>query len=348
MSVRKYLVAISFICLLSVISAACCFQKTWRQQSIQPLTYFIHDEIIINRPSWITSINDAHRAWNGVYKLFSDPYGGRTSVQGFNQDGVNSVFLTSGLGFDPAGTSHTGRSGCNVFETDLGFNESTVFSTSDTNVVIDLQSIATHEFGHFAILLHVRCPSGSVMLKKYNPHIHGITWRTLHFCDGLGIWVANLLPACLPATGICFPSFFALAAFDNTDDENETTANTFGNSNEELIQIWDGDPTLQSNSDAVGDFYARMADDWRNGGSLAASEVFTSARYQELDTQIISRVYANASIPLRADIDNVRTHLQGKIGQTLLNVFTSDLVKNYPSGGGGGGGTGECTTCRLK
>lgn len=149
------------------------------------------------------------------------------------------------------------------------------------------------------------------------------------------------LSVLLSEIGICFPSFFTVLAFDDTDDEDQGSAKPFAENVDELIQIWNGDSTLRSNSDAVGDFYARVADDWRNGGTWANSEVFTSTRYDDINLQVISQAYQSASLDLRADLDGLRSHLAGKVGLSLAQIFTGDLRK-YASGGGLRG----CTDCK--
>lgn len=284
--------------------AGCCFQTEFRRQSTRPLTYYIHSGI---NSDWFTHIRRAADTWNGTYSMFT--YGGVTGASGYVNDGVNSIFMTRFQ--NPATLARVqfpSWGGCTLYETDMGWSDQHSWGTDTIIGRYDVETVALHEFGHYGILLHVRCPSGAVMLPTYQGLL-----RSRHFCDGLGMWVVNVLPACIPATGVCFPSFFSQVAFNDTDDEESSTANTMQENVDELIQIWDGDGTLRSNADSLGDFYSRVLDDWRNGGSWAYSEVFTSARYNDMDAQIISRVYASASGALRADLDNLRGVLQSKI-----------------------------------
>ena len=175
-------------------------------------------------------------------------------------------------------------------------------------------------------------------------------------CDAFGMWVSNVLPPCFPAMGICFPSFFgfALNAFDRLDQQQQQVVGPFEEHTDELIQIWDGDTTLQSAADSVGEVYANLALDFDNGHLSPWQYTFSQAGYNEIDAQIISRVYSSASSPLRADLDALRAHLQSKVGLTFGDIFGGDLDQ-YPGnpgepiepapptectycGGGGGGG----------
>ncbi|HEX5759082.1 MAG TPA: matrixin family metalloprotease [Thermoanaerobaculia bacterium] len=325
----------------SLTLGACCFLRPGWMQRYRPLTYMIHGSIPLG---WVGSITTASGTWNGVWQLFN--YGGYGGGGGnWIADGANSVFVRSTGFASPAVLAAVSFPGidpapgvCGLTDTDMGFNSNHPWSTNPSSFQVDVESVALHEFGHYGLLGHVVCPQSAVMYRSIS---YGQVKRSLRACDSLGMWVANVVPECWVLTGICFPSFSFLKAFDNVDDEDQGTTDPFKQYNEELIQIWLGDSTLRTNADNVGSFYSNLLDDWRNGGSLAYSYSFTSSRYQEIDNQIISRVYASASSGLRQRLAGVRLNLQGKIGMSIGNVFGMDIEEYPPAGGyerpGGGG-----------
>jgi hypothetical protein len=323
---------------LLVTITGCCFLRPGWVQRFRPLTYTLHSSI---SSAWAPSIANASTTWNGVFPLFTYAgYNGQASGN-FQVDGRNSVFQASLPNPTALGTTRgtPDQGTCGFIDTDFGFNNNVPWSsTTPFSWQYDVESTALHELGHFGQLGHVICPSSSVMVDFLNP---GTMKRSLRACDSLGMRLTNAIPECYILTGICFPSFFAVQAFDDSDDEDQGTVDPFGSYYDEMTQIWKGDATLRANSDSLGDFYSRMLDDWRNGGTLADSEYFTSARYQELDTKIISRMYTSASTSLRQRLNSVRSVLQGKIGRRLSATFGSDVRLSKPAGGyeppGGGG-----------
>ncbi|HEX2060298.1 MAG TPA: hypothetical protein VHK90_06125, partial [Thermoanaerobaculia bacterium] len=227
---------------------------------------------------------------------------------------------------------------CGITDTDMGWSTAKSFSTSGAQY--DVKTVALHEFGHYGVLDHVSCPSNSFMVASYRG-----TRRSLAGCDRLGMRVANNSPRCKKATGACRPSFFGLtAAFDHLDDEDQGAVAPMSRNVEELNLIWQGDSTLRASSDSVGSFYDSLLEDWYDGGTAADYEIFTSARYAELDAQIISRIYASASTQLRGDLDLLRQHLQTKIGQRIGDLFDIDVVR-WPTIQPPGGDCGTQKVC---
>lgn len=335
---RSFRMAVVFTCAFSL--GACCFLRPGFIQRFRPLSYVINGSV---PSSWQSAITTAGNTWNGVYTTFSFGGYGGGSVN-WVSDGVNSVFSRSTGFSSPAVLAavrfmgfHPPDSGCGISDTDMGFNVNHPWSLNPSSFQIDVQSVALHEFGHYGWLSHVSCPQSSVMVRTLSV---GQIKRNLRFCDSLGWWVTNNAFECWALTGICFPSFSFLKAFDDVGDEDQGTTEPFEHYHEELLQIWQGDSTLRTNADDVGAFYADLLDNWRNGGNLASSYTFTSARYQEIDSQIISRVYSSASSGLKSKLNGVRNHLQGKIGLTIGSIFSSD-VEQYPPAGGYEGPGGE-------
>lgn len=346
---RSNLTRLLTLGVVAALASACCFLHPFHRQSTRPLTYRTHGSI---PAAWIAPITAAGNTWNGVYNLFTNGGGGGGPT--YANDGINSIFrfaftnpsVLAAVGF-PGSTT------CGLTDTDMGWATAWAFSTTGGNP--DVQTVALHEFGHYGILLHVSCPRSAVMYPAYS----GIR-RNPTGCDAFGMWVSNVLPSCFPAMGICFPSFFgfALNAFDRLDQQQQQVVGPFEEHTDELIQIWDGDTTLQSAADSVGEVYANLALDFDNGHLSPWQYTFSQAGYNEIDAQIISRVYASASSPLRADLDALRAHLQSKVGLTFGDIFGGDLDQ-YPGnpgepiepppptectycGGGGGGGGGNC------
>ncbi len=300
----------------AALVTGCCFLKTFERQAVRPVTYRTHSSIPAH---WIPAINSAHASWNVSWNMFN--YGGGGGSGTFANDGINSIFMFAFLNpFILAGVQRPGMSGCSITDTDMGWSTGHVFSTTGAN--IDVQTVAVHELGHYGRLQHVSCPSNAVMFPAYT----GLR-RNLTGCDAFGMFVANLLPTCFPAMGICFPSFFgfSLNAFDALEQQDQQTVSPFEVHTDELQQIWDGDNTLRASSDSLGDFYSKIAQDYQNGYSPPSSEYFTAGRYAELDALIIERVYASASTPLRADLDALRVRLQSRIGLSFAQIFTNDL-----------------------
>ncbi len=333
---------------VAALASACCFLHSFHRQNTRPLTYRTHGGI---PAAWITPINSAATTWNGVYNLFT--YGGGGGGPTYVNDGINSIFRFTFTNPNVlAAVGFPGSTTCGLTDTDMGWSTGHTFST--TGAQYDVQTVALHEFGHYGILLHVSCPRSAVMYPSYS----GVR-RNLTGCDAFGMWVSNVLPSCFPAMGICFPSFFsfALNAFDRLDQQAQQVVGPFEEHTDELLQIWDGDTTLQAASDSVGEFYANLALDFDNGHNSPYEQVFTQARYNEIDSQIIGRVYASSSYPLRGDLDALRAHLQSKIGLNFGQIFGGDLDQypgnpgqpiepDPPSGctscGGGGGGGEPC------
>ncbi len=317
----------------------CCFLRIPLRQDIRPLTYWRNTGVLA---AWETQFVSAHKRWNTVFNLFT--FGGQTTRDLDPTDGVNVIAMTT-FTKDPTTLAEVFPRRfvlpCRVSDTDMGINRNMPWSTSGATDAFDLETTIVHEFGHYGVLFHVICPKTSVMVAEQRL---GEIKRDLTICDALGMWVANVIPECLPATGICFPSFFAQAAFDDTDDEDQPSVDPMQKNADELIQIWNGSATLRANADSVGDLYARILDNWRKGGTAGSSVFFTTERYQEIDSKIISVIYAGASTPLRADLDNLRSHLQGKIGLTLQEIYGGDM-QIYSSFSGGDGGR-VCDTCK--
>lgn len=307
---------------LVVVLSGCCFLHSFWSQGTRPLTYFIHTGV---PNGWVSPITSASSTWNGVYNLFT--YGGRGGGGAYADDGVNSVFMTffSDNRILAAVLPH---GGCLLHDTDMGWNANRSDFTTSGSGGVDVQTVALHEFGHYGILEHVICPGSSIMLPSYQ----GVR-RSPSGCDAFGMFVSNVLPTCYPAMGICFPSFFSFGAFDSLDGEDQQTLEPFEAHTDELIQIWNGNSALRSSADSVGDFYANLALDFENGYSTPWSYYFTLSRYNEIDSQIISPVYASASSALRADLNNLRSHLQSKIGLSFGQIFSGDL-EEYPNNPG--------------
>lgn len=309
---------------VAALFSACCFLHPFHRQIVRPLPYYTHSAI---PTAWISQINAAANTWNGVYDLFT--HGGGGGGPTYLNDDINSIFrfafsnpaVLAAVDFSSATT-------CGLSDTDMGWSTSHTFRTTGGNY--DVQTVALHEFGHYGILLHVSCPSNAVMYPTYS----GVR-RNLSGCDAFGMFATNVLPSCVPAMGICFPSFFgfALNAFDRLDHQEQQVVGPFEEHADELLQIWQGDATLRAVSDDVGEYYANLALDFDNGHNSPYTRVFTQARYNELNSQIINRVYTSASSPLRADLNNLRNYLQSRVGLTYGQIFAADLDQ-YPGNPG--------------
>jgi hypothetical protein len=328
-------------CATAIFVSACCFIHPFYKQENRPVVYRYHPSI---PGHWIPSIDSAANTWNGTINMFaSGGFGGGAT---YAPDGINSIFMTAFSNpFFLAAVGTPITDFCGIHDTDMGWSVNHPFFTN--GATYDVETVALHEFGHYGILGHVMCPSSAVMVPSYQ----GVRRNTTG-CDRFGMFVSNVLPECFPAMGICRPSFLfsALGAFSDLDEEDNITVEPFQEHRDELIQIWEGDSALRSSSDSVGSYYDSMADDYRNGGSAAHSNVFTWSKYWELDSQVISRVYQSASYGLRADIDAARQNLQSKIGLTYGQIFSGDIGQYEPTvyGGGGGiddGGGGDDDPC---
>ena len=320
-TLRKFIAA----CMAGTFVSACCFVHPFFRQETRPLTYRYHTSI----PStWVGPIDSAANSWNASYPMFRSGGGGGGPT--YSPDNINSIFryafvdsrILAAVDFPILNLAGV----CRFRDTDMGWSNNS-FSTTGAAGTYYVQTVALHEFGHYGWLGHVSCPSNAIMLPSYQ----GVR-RNPSGCDRLGMTVSNVISECYAAMGLCRISLFSLSsAFEDMNEESQAMVDPFQEHRDELLQIWDGDTALQSASDSVGSFYDQMADDWRNGLNTPYYQPFTLTRYNELNSQIIARVYQSASTPLRADLDALRQHLQSKIGLSLGAIFLGDIHRWEPA-----------------
>lgn len=215
-----------------------------------------------------------------------------------------------------------------VRDLDITINSTVNWSTADSvpSNAFDLQSTVLHEFGHFGVLGHVICPSNSVMKPTLVP---GVQKRSPKTCDNIGMGIARISNPCARWTGICIP--FLLGAF-NASEEDQVVTQRFATHQDELIQIWNGSSALRNASNSVGSYYSDLFADYLAGGTQAFGQTFTTARYNELNSEILTRIYNNGSSSLKNDINVLRTHLQGKTGRTIGGIFIPDTQPRNTNG----------------
>ncbi|MCE5265585.1 MAG: putative Ig domain-containing protein [Deltaproteobacteria bacterium] len=200
----------------------------WEDNKL-PLKYRINGA---NRPYWlpqetfVSTVQQGFQAWNDA--SCSDMefrYDGETgSVE--SRDEVNSVFWNStGAGMDNAlaiTTSWLNFNGDRMYDADLEINGSVSWSVSGGAAGFDLQSVITHEAGHFLSLsdLYTEADRGKTM---YGYLYEGDTSpRTLDGDDIAGIcsiYPANelaILTVSLPKSFVNVPYFQQLQAGGGT------------------------------------------------------------------------------------------------------------------------------------
>jgi hypothetical protein len=178
-----------------------------------PVPYWINEKglaSLANR-SEFAAIQDSFRTWQNVGSAnVSFVYRGATGIASAGRDGFNVVSFADTS--TPLGTStiaatlsffrrETGTDGVSrliIDEADIVFSPSLEFSTSAEVNKFDIQSVLTHEIGHFLGLDHSGLIS-SVMVPFGAPS--QLDQRTLAYDDIAGISEIYPNPAALPGAG---------------------------------------------------------------------------------------------------------------------------------------------------
>ncbi len=140
----------------------------------------------------LPAIQAATNTWNNASANFEFVYGGPTSKTSISMDGENSVIWVN---YDTGSVATTttwwfGTDTKTIVESDIVFNGLNInWGTDGSPTKMDVQSVATHEFGHWLQLLDLY---GSADSKKmmYGYISDGIIKRTLDTGDAAGIiWI---------------------------------------------------------------------------------------------------------------------------------------------------------------
>ncbi len=126
-------------------------------------------------------------AWNSPSAFkFSD--GGTTTAAAWGYDGANEIFWTYNLATGVLGQAWTWYSGSAILETDIGFNDNYAWGVGSAGT-FDIQSIASHELGHWLNLRDLY-GSGDSAKVMYGFGGAGQVKRTLDADDAAGIrWI---------------------------------------------------------------------------------------------------------------------------------------------------------------
>jgi len=225
----------------SIVVAGCC----WNYGGLRPPNAVNFYKISTNiESSWHSAITNAGNTW-GVF-LNTGTTSDDVGLDGARVVGTalydNPYVLAAALPIAVGGDS-----GCDMTEQDIGFNLDHAWSTASTTPAgwYDVESVALHEFGHWHLLFHVMCPSGSVMVPKYAG-----TRRSLSVCDTAGLLASRVTPDCWRSMGACFGLgyLFGLFGFGDSLESNEMTIVDHTN---ELLQIIEGDPALSGTLDQL-------------------------------------------------------------------------------------------------
>ncbi len=137
-----------------------------------------------------SAIQAAASTWNTAGARFSFNYTGTTSVASYGYDGTNQVLFRN---FGTGGTIGLTYVWYNpttkiIVECDMELNDYYKWSTESGAVAgcFDVQTIATHEFGHFLCLKDLYDPADSAKIM-YGYGATGVIKRTLHADDIAGI-----------------------------------------------------------------------------------------------------------------------------------------------------------------
>ncbi len=134
----------------------------------------------------VTTVNSAASTWDAETAKTVFQYTGSTTRTAGKRDGYNVVDFGSYRSGVIAVTMFW-VSGTSMVEIDLRFNTYYKWSTTGESTKMDLQNIATHEFGHWAGLDDIY-DSAHSWLTMYGYSNYGITYqRTLCPGDVLGL-----------------------------------------------------------------------------------------------------------------------------------------------------------------
>ncbi len=120
------------------------------------------------------AINAAANTWNNAGANFAFQYGGGSGVTSSGQDGKNVVHWENMGNSTTLAESTWWYNGDQIVEADLRFNDYYTWDATGapSSNEVDLQSVATHEFGHWLSLGHdtdPKCPNASpIMCASYN------------------------------------------------------------------------------------------------------------------------------------------------------------------------------------
>ncbi|MFY9574658.1 MAG: matrixin family metalloprotease, partial [Blastocatellia bacterium] len=160
-----------------------CFCTGGRRHGNFPtVTFSMNGNVPANfRPHIVQAEGTWTAASLGSIQILNGP---ATGNPGFNVDGQNVIdFFFVPIPLVLAGTLVMDATlfGCWIQEVDIVFNSNLaavgIPGAWDTSGVpganrYDVQTVALHELGHTLELLHVDCPSNSIMLPSYNQLSH--------------------------------------------------------------------------------------------------------------------------------------------------------------------------------
>ncbi len=329
----------------SLASGGCCFFYSGLRPPITStgtqIVYKTHSSI---DPSWNSPLQSGAFSWNQAAGFsFNFGYGGGTTAQGFVKDGTYSIFMTN-LGAPQiyAMAPWTGRSLCTVLESDMGWNSLREVWSPPYAITApgagDVQSIATHEFGHWLVLLHVFWPRNAMMF----PSLPANTLkRSLHACDILGINCIYTLRRCRLCQPVLCPGMMASTA-DSVTVLRQFKTNVmpttvkgqeylalFAEHASEASQVLLADSVLTGNGTNLVTNFAPYLSAYMQGGSLQYV-VFDSTMYQQI-ASFISPLQVKVSSSFAADLGNFRSELQARVGMTFKDLIDSLLQVPPPA-----------------
>jgi PKD repeat protein len=147
----QFLIAI--ICVTSLISSSFAFDYSgvkWPDSDI-PVGYYVNENTNDTTGEGL-ACQAAAQAWSDVStSSFEFQYLGPTTRQGYGYNGYNDLSWGSTGG--SIATTYIWYIGGTIVECDMVFEDSFNWGTNGASNLMDVQNIATHEFGHYLLLL---------------------------------------------------------------------------------------------------------------------------------------------------------------------------------------------------
>lgn len=198
-------IAANAVAYTRILSASTGVGAHWPSMSTAPINYFINQQGSdqINNDSEFLAVHAAFQTWANVPTAnVRFNYLGPAVISAGSADSVNLVSFNDKTYPFPSGTlavtlSYFSRSTGIMSEGDILFNPNQSWSTSGQPGRYDIQSILTHEIGHFLGLDHSGMVS-SVMVPFGIPG--SVDQRTLQYDDIAGI--SEIYPAGTPSVGV--------------------------------------------------------------------------------------------------------------------------------------------------
>lgn len=180
--------------------ALCGFDWNWMGGDPVTVDYKVNgnclDASAGNSQNQIAVIQLAHQTWNDAGASFNFNYDGTHTHTNASHNGSNEVMWRNASGGGALATTNIWYIGNNIQECDMVFWDSGITwhggSSAPPGNMFDIQSVATHEFGHYLCLDH----SSYAAAVMYYAISSGMMKRDLHSDDIAGIFA--LYPAPFP------------------------------------------------------------------------------------------------------------------------------------------------------